>query len=287
MFDLLGDLGGVIQVVMICGSLLIGPISYHSFVIKAIRRIFLANTCQDDLFQSSHHENKAAEEKRLYCGYKPSDLPRALVKNIERHKHVHIEFNRNRLLYFQNLISNSFGGRLSCPCLGVKANKLNKLQKLYKKGEERFERELDVINIVRNLKNFRIMYKRYLIDQKKEFVVNHDQSNIIDINDTFDQNHLHCDKPQDNGEANYSESSMNTEHKDLQQVFNRNDKTANLRNALALALKKKILEMQRQKMSEEQRPIKKQLENINKKKTKKTKKRRPLTPSVSSLVDES
>lgn len=129
------------------------------------------------------------------------------------------------------------------------------------------------------------MYKRYLIDKKKEFVVNHDESNIIDINDTFDQNHLQCDH--DNGEANYSESSMNTEHKDLQQVFKRNDKTADFRNAIALGLKKKILEMQKQKLSEEQRPIKKQLENINKKKTKKKKKRRPLTPSVGSLVDES
>jgi hypothetical protein len=54
MFDLLGDLGGVIQVVMICGSVLIGPISYHSFVLKAIRRIYLANTCSDELFASKN-----------------------------------------------------------------------------------------------------------------------------------------------------------------------------------------------------------------------------------------
>ena len=30
------------------------------------------------------------------------------------------------------------------------------------------------------------MYKKYLIDQKREFAVNHDQSHIIDLNDTIE-----------------------------------------------------------------------------------------------------
>lgn len=53
MFDLLGDLGGVIQVVMICGSILIGPVSYHSFVMKSLRILFMANTSDDNLFDPS------------------------------------------------------------------------------------------------------------------------------------------------------------------------------------------------------------------------------------------
>ena len=50
MVNVLGDLGGVAQ---ICGYLLgvlFYPIAHHSFVLKALERLYLANTADGNLF---------------------------------------------------------------------------------------------------------------------------------------------------------------------------------------------------------------------------------------------
>jgi len=42
--DLLGDLGGVTEVVMICFGFFLFPIAEHSFTMKAIKNLYLART---------------------------------------------------------------------------------------------------------------------------------------------------------------------------------------------------------------------------------------------------
>jgi hypothetical protein len=51
MLDLLGDLGGVTEVIMICFGIFIYPVSEHSFVIKAIRKLYMAKTKENQVFQ--------------------------------------------------------------------------------------------------------------------------------------------------------------------------------------------------------------------------------------------
>ena len=48
--DLLGDLGGVTEVVMICFGIFLFPISEHSFYMKAIKKLFLARTSEGNFF---------------------------------------------------------------------------------------------------------------------------------------------------------------------------------------------------------------------------------------------
>jgi hypothetical protein len=50
LFDLLGDLGGVTEVIMIFFGIFLYPISEHSFVIKAAKKLFYARTNRDDIF---------------------------------------------------------------------------------------------------------------------------------------------------------------------------------------------------------------------------------------------
>jgi hypothetical protein len=46
----MGDLGGVIEVLLIVFNVMFLPISEHSFNLKAIKKLFMARTKDDDLF---------------------------------------------------------------------------------------------------------------------------------------------------------------------------------------------------------------------------------------------
>ena len=46
----LGDLGGVTEVIMICFGFFLYPISEHSFYLQAIKKLFLARTRNESLF---------------------------------------------------------------------------------------------------------------------------------------------------------------------------------------------------------------------------------------------
>ena len=66
------------------------------------------------------------------------------------------------ILYFENFLSQFLGGLLMCECFhamcGLK-KKRTKLMKLYQVGHDRYEKEVDVIRLIKNLKAMRILLK--------------------------------------------------------------------------------------------------------------------------------
>ena len=58
-FDLLGDMGGVTDAMVLLFSFIFCPISHHLFVIKAIQKLFYAKTKDNDLFRDDKkHEHE-------------------------------------------------------------------------------------------------------------------------------------------------------------------------------------------------------------------------------------
>jgi len=53
LFDVFGDFGGVAEVFLILSGVLISPIADHLFLIKAIQKLYLANTTEENLFVQS------------------------------------------------------------------------------------------------------------------------------------------------------------------------------------------------------------------------------------------
>jgi hypothetical protein len=51
-FGVLGDVGGVAQVLSIVFSFILSPISFHSYLGKAVASLFLVKTKEDGLFKS-------------------------------------------------------------------------------------------------------------------------------------------------------------------------------------------------------------------------------------------
>lgn len=49
--DVLGDLGGVTEVIMLLFGFFLFPISEHSFILQALRRLYKARTTDDSLFK--------------------------------------------------------------------------------------------------------------------------------------------------------------------------------------------------------------------------------------------
>ena len=50
LLDLMGDLGGIIEVLIFGCSFFVTPISEHSFILKALKKLFLAKTVHKELF---------------------------------------------------------------------------------------------------------------------------------------------------------------------------------------------------------------------------------------------
>ena len=78
-FDLLGELGGVMEVMVIIFGLILYPISEHNFYLNAIKKLFFARTDDNDIFVSHLHNKKGKES---YQDCKKGSLERKLIRQI-------------------------------------------------------------------------------------------------------------------------------------------------------------------------------------------------------------
>ena len=124
MFDLLGDLGGVTEIVMLIFGSFLFPVSEFSFVVEAMKRFFMAHTVEEDLFlvTDDPDENKL-KNKHLNPENFPEDLTEERKAELALHRHINLSIIDQVALYFANLM----GCLFPCPCWTKKV----KLQRLY------------------------------------------------------------------------------------------------------------------------------------------------------------
>ena len=179
LLDLLGDLGGVTEVIMICLGIFINPVSEHSFIIKASKTIFLARSKNKNLFKLNK-KYQDLEQQRKYCGMDPEKIPENLKEQIDMHQHIHVEFWQSLRLFIRNYVTERFPN-CSCKCCGIKAGKKTDLQKIFYEGKERLEKEFDVVNLIDEMQNFRILYRTYLVSTYREMCINNNKINILNV----------------------------------------------------------------------------------------------------------
>lgn len=115
----------------------------------------------------------------------------------------------------QNLFSNNCAF-VSCKCLDIKAHTKNKYQKLFEKGQSVLENELDVVTVIDDLQNWRIMYRTYLIDKYREMCINHNKVNILNIDTTSSDEDVSISRFEDSD----SEKTANKSFNELEFVLN-------------------------------------------------------------------
>ena len=103
--DLIGDLGGVVEILLLIFVFFIAPISEHSFKLAVANRLFWAKTKDKKLFRISHephHINKATNLK----------LPDKVLKELNFHRDIHLHISDSIKLFLYGIFS-----RCYCKCL--------------------------------------------------------------------------------------------------------------------------------------------------------------------------
>ena len=53
--DILGNFGGLMEIVMICCGMIFLPIAEHNYILNAARKLFFARCVEDDIFIPKHN----------------------------------------------------------------------------------------------------------------------------------------------------------------------------------------------------------------------------------------
>ena len=86
-----------------------------------------------------------------------------VLKELEKHKEIRIRVCDNVLLYFQNMFGCLFPSRLW--------SKSFKFAKLFEEGADRLDTNLDIVKIIRNLRNMRCLMKYSIMTPEIEYMI--------------------------------------------------------------------------------------------------------------------
>ena len=91
LFDLLGDLGGLTEIVMLVFGSFLFPISEYSFIIEGMKRFFIASSTDETLFleENDEDENKL-KSKHLSPDNFPQDLTQERKNELANHRHINL-----------------------------------------------------------------------------------------------------------------------------------------------------------------------------------------------------
>ena len=149
-FDLLGDLGGVTEVIMIVFGFFLFSISEHSFYLTAVTKLFYARTMDEHMFKGKR------TSKYLNRDLIPESTPREMKNEILKHRYIDIKTKYWVKLYFARLLGN-------CCCTQFFKRK-TRFMKLFERGQDRIESELNIVKIMKSMRDIKILMKNSMMD---------------------------------------------------------------------------------------------------------------------------
>ena len=121
--DLLGAIGGVFEISVFVFGIFLMPISEHSFIVSSARKLFHVKSTKDE------SQDFLTVPRGDFAGFKI----------------ITISFIQNLKLYISN--------KLCCCCAK------NTYGKIFEHTTRRLKAELNVIKVIKSLRNFRILNK--------------------------------------------------------------------------------------------------------------------------------
>ena len=100
LFELIGDLGGITEVVMLCFGFFLYSVSEHSFVLKAVKKLFKARTKDPNLFKRKKTETTKQLHQKDKSKHLDNDLPVELKREIDKNRDIRISLGQSLKLYF-------------------------------------------------------------------------------------------------------------------------------------------------------------------------------------------
>ena len=169
-FDLLGDLGGVTEVIMIVFGFFLFSISEHSFYLTALTKLFFARTSDGDMFKSKR------TSKYLNRELIPESTPRHMKDEILKHRYIDIKTKYWVKVYFARIL-----GDCCCNCM---FKRKDRFMKLYERGQDRVEAELNIVKIMKSLRDMKILMKNSMMDKQVRYQIRHSEKNILNLDST-------------------------------------------------------------------------------------------------------
>ena len=160
LLDLLGDIGGIVEVLLICFVFVMDPISHFSFLNKAGHKLFLAKTKDNHLFEHKHHHTDVVEEAKKVSAEESKKIPPKVFEELNCHRNIHIRTSDKIKIYLTMLL-----GRCYCTCFDALCcfKRRKKLLKLYNTIEEHINNEMDITQIMKTLRNLNIILETSLM----------------------------------------------------------------------------------------------------------------------------
>ena len=69
--------------------------------------------------------------------------------------------------------------------------------KLYEKGQDRIDTELNIIKIMKSVRDMKVLLKSSLMDKEAKFQIKHSRKNLIDIDETISSEEYETGRPND------------------------------------------------------------------------------------------
>ena len=170
LINLLGDMGGVASVIELLLGVFLLPISAHSFIIKAARKLFFAKITDKNFFaKGTNPDNQAALDEDMMNRLSAKDQ-----KEYRKHIEPNIMLRDSICLYFSTTFGRLF-------CFNTCFRKRQKLEKLYDATLERYDEETNLIKIMRTQRNTKKLMNASLMNKEMQFQLAHCEQNLIDL----------------------------------------------------------------------------------------------------------
>lgn len=148
--DLIGDLGGVSELILTFLAIFICPWSTFSYNLSSLGKLFLARTTDPKLFLS-----KTKEEKPMCLKHQIPEIYRdtAVDREVQLHHPIRLSAWQTLKLFMATCVTDSFCC-LPAGCMKCITN--GQIFKMYKEGVERLEEELSIEMVAKELRDTRI-----------------------------------------------------------------------------------------------------------------------------------
>jgi hypothetical protein len=160
--DLIGNLGGVFEIIVKVLGLFFLPISSHSFVMKALEKLFLARTLDTSMFVKAKLENKNKKRKFRSLKAKIPEVFKNTPVEAEARNHypIKLSFLNNIKLFMLNLFSCKSKDKTSFS---------HRLLTLYNVGRDKIEKSLRIEKLLKQHRDICHLVNSSLLDEALKY----------------------------------------------------------------------------------------------------------------------
>lgn len=123
--DLLGDLGGVTEVLAVCFGFMLYPLAEFFFILDATKQIFMVKTKNDNLLLKTKKPEYQLDRIQRHM------KDEFTLEELKTHRYIKIRFTDKLLLYMKKILGFGFVSRFW--------KQGSQFEKIYEKGQQRID----------------------------------------------------------------------------------------------------------------------------------------------------